>query len=102
MAIHGHSTTAPSPQRGLLRAFVDAQPVPMPALTPETVAMLDACHGDTPTLLPASVALPGSGDLNRTLPMRLALALAALVVAARPAGRSVSLTIHRRSSAAGA
>ena len=47
MAIHAHSTTVPASQRGLLRAFADAQPVSTPALTPETVAMLDAIESDT-------------------------------------------------------
>ncbi len=42
MAIDAHSTTAPADHRALLRTWAGAVPVPTPALTAETVAMLDA------------------------------------------------------------
>jgi len=48
MAIDAHSTTAPAVQPGLLRTWAGAVPVPTPALTAETVAMLDAIPADVP------------------------------------------------------
>jgi len=48
MAIDAHSTTAPAVQLGLLRTWAGAVPVPTPALTAETVAMLDAIPADVP------------------------------------------------------
>ena len=42
MAIDAHSTPAPAVQPGLLRTWTGAVPVPTPALTAETVGMLDA------------------------------------------------------------
>ncbi len=54
MAIDAHSTTAPAVQPGLLRTWTGAVPVPTPALTAETVAMLDAIPSEP--LLPAQDA----------------------------------------------
>jgi len=48
MAIDAHSTTAPADHRALLRTWAGAVPVPTPALTAETVAMLDAIPADVP------------------------------------------------------
>jgi len=48
MAIDAHSTTAPAVQPGLLRTWAGAVPVPTPALTAETIAMLDAIPADVP------------------------------------------------------
>ncbi len=48
MAIDAHSTTAPAVQPGLLRTWAGAVPVPTPALTAETVAMLGAIQADVP------------------------------------------------------
>jgi len=48
MAIDAHSTTAPAVQPGLLRTWAGAVPVPTPALTAETVALLDAIPADVP------------------------------------------------------
>ncbi len=48
MAIDAHSTPAPAVQPGLLRTWAGAVPVPTPALTAETVAMLDAIPADVP------------------------------------------------------
>ena len=48
MAVHAHSTTAPAEHRGLLQAFAEAAPVPTPALTAETVDMLDAIEPERP------------------------------------------------------
>ena len=57
MAIDAHSTTAPAVQPGLLRTWAGAVPVPTPALTAETVAMLDAIPPELPPApLPSLVA----------------------------------------------
>ncbi len=53
MAIDAHSTPAPAVQPGLIRTWAGAVPVPTPAVTAETVAMLDAIpplalHGEAP------------------------------------------------------
>jgi len=56
MAIDAHSTPAPAVQPGLLRTWAGAVPVPLPDLTAETVAMLDA--------IPA-LALHGEARMTR-------------------------------------
>ena len=48
MAIFLDSTPAPAVQPGLLRTWAGALSVPTPALTAETVAMLDATPADVP------------------------------------------------------
>jgi len=106
MAIDAHSTTAPADHRALLRthgapsrvlgksatvadlepSFIGAVPVPTPALTAETVAMLDAIPADVPHRgapicsaadLPSGVASDvrhrGAGDAARARHMRRAL-----------------------------
>ena len=64
MAIDAHSTTAPADHRALLRTWTGAVPVPTPALTAETVAMLDA--------IPAEPLSPAQ-DAAQALHMRRAL-----------------------------
>ncbi len=57
MAIDAHSTTAPAVHPGLLRTWAGAVPVPTPALTAETVTMLDAIPPELPPApLPSLVA----------------------------------------------
>ncbi len=65
MAIDAHSTPAPAVQPGLLRTWTGAVPVPMPAFTVETVAMLDA--------IPPLARHGGAGDAAQALHMRRAL-----------------------------
>jgi len=78
MAIDAHSTTAPAVQPGLLRTWAGAVPVPTPALTAETVAMLDAIPADVPhhgaPICPAADLPCGvASDAARALHMRRAL-----------------------------
>ncbi len=68
MAIDAHSTPAPAVQPGLLRTWAGAVPVPTPALTAETVAMLaevSAGIGENPELPAAErilLSLRARGD----------------------------------------
>ncbi len=86
MAIDAHSTTAPADHRALLRTWAGAVPVPLPDLTAETVAMLDAIpplalHGgasiysaaDLPCDAAGDVRHGGAGDAARARHMRRAL-----------------------------
>jgi len=86
MAIDAHSTPAPAVQPGLLRTWTGAVPVPTPALTAETVAMLDAIPADVPhrgAPICSAADLPcgaagdvrhgGAGDAAQALHMRRAL-----------------------------
>jgi len=88
MAIDAHSTTAPAVHPGLLRTWAGAVPVPTPALTAETVAMLaevSAEIGENSDLAaaaqvfsdsgnnPEDVRHGGAGDAARAFHMRRAL-----------------------------
>jgi len=72
MAIDAHSTTAPAVQPGLLRTWAGAVPVPTPALTAETVAMLDAIPADVPH---RGAPICSAADLPQTVAGDAALAL---------------------------
>ena len=65
MAIDAHSTTAPAVQPGLLRTWAGAVPVPTPALTAETVALLDEVFaeiGENPNLAAAAEVFSDPGN----------------------------------------
>ncbi len=64
MAIDAHSTPAPADHRGLLRTWAGTVPVPTPALTAETVAMLDAIP---PELLSPAQDAAQALHMRRTL-----------------------------------
>ena len=69
MAIDAHSTTAPAVQPGLLRTWAGTVPVPTPALTAETVEMLDAIpadvpHGGAPICSAADLPCGAAGDVR--------------------------------------
>ncbi len=68
MAIDAHSTTAPADHRALLRTWAGSVPVPTPALTAETIAMLDAIpplapYGEAPICSAADLPC---GDIPTT------------------------------------
>jgi len=58
MAIDAHSTTVPAVHPGLLRTWAGPVPVPTPALTAETVAMLDAIPPELPLAQLSSLVAP--------------------------------------------
>jgi len=73
MAIDAHSTTAPAVQSGLLRTWAGAVPVPTPALTAETVAMLDEVFaeiGENPDLAAATEVFSDPGNNPEDVPRR--------------------------------
>ncbi len=67
MAIDAHSTTVPADHRALLRTWAGAVPVPTPALTAETVAMLDGLAPE-PITVNALAGRNSSGDPKSGLP----------------------------------
>jgi len=73
MAIDAHSTTAPAVQPGLLRTWAGAVLVPTPDLTAETVAMLDALHGEAPICSAADLPCGVASDAAQALHARRAL-----------------------------
>jgi len=73
MAIDAHSTTVPAVQPGLLRTWAGAVPVPTPALTAETVAMLaevSAEIGENSDLAAAAQVFSDSGNNPEDVPHR--------------------------------
>jgi len=73
MAIDAHSTTVPAVHPGLLRTWAGPVPVPTPALTAETVAMLaevSAEIGENSDLAAAAQVFSDSGNNPEDVPHR--------------------------------
>ncbi len=87
MAIDAHSTTAPAVQPGLLRTWAGAVPVPTPALTAETVAMLDGLASEFP---PAPIPSLVSLNLRRRHLNESQRAMAAAKLANMKSGHAAS------------